>query len=225
MYPRTSKKSSPVHPRFGIVIRLAMIQMDHSSELSIHTSSSQGNAFGTRKQERESPSGVLLWSSPEMMAGASCHLWLFTKKKITPRIFTETSPVTGYSTTRRWVIWTGMNGWMKAISLFSRTCVASKINPHVLFFDGHDSHFDDKATHLSRSHNISLFILKAGDYTNDHKNDNGPNLKLKRYCGIAKVKWKRQNGNTKFTPAHMNSVLVDMWHSFQQQSASIIIDA
>ena len=29
----------------------------------------------------------------------------------------------------------------------------------------------------------------------------------------------------KFTPAHMNSVLVEMWHLFQQQSALVIIDA
>ena len=29
----------------------------------------------------------------------------------------------------------------------------------------------------------------------------------------------------KFTPAHMNSFLVEMWHSFQQQSACVIIDA
>ena len=29
----------------------------------------------------------------------------------------------------------------------------------------------------------------------------------------------------KFTPSHMNSVLVEMWHSFQQQSACVIIDA
>ena len=29
----------------------------------------------------------------------------------------------------------------------------------------------------------------------------------------------------KFTPALMNSVLVDMWNSFQQQSAYVIIDA
>ena len=28
-----------------------------------------------------------------------------------------------------------------------------------------------------------------------------------------------------FTPAHMNSVLVEMWHLFQQQSALVIIDA
>ena len=29
----------------------------------------------------------------------------------------------------------------------------------------------------------------------------------------------------KFTPAHMNSVLVEMWHLCQQQSALVIIDA
>ena len=29
----------------------------------------------------------------------------------------------------------------------------------------------------------------------------------------------------KFTPSHMNSVLVEMWHLFQQQSALVIIDA
>ena len=29
----------------------------------------------------------------------------------------------------------------------------------------------------------------------------------------------------KFTPAHMNSILVEMWNSFQQQSACVIIGA
>ena len=106
---------------------------------------------------------------------------------------------------------------MKSMSLFSRTCVASNINPQVLFFDGHDSRFDKKAKHLLRSHHISPFILKAGDSTNGRPNDNGPNLKLKRYYGIAKLKWQRQHGNMKFTPDHTNSVLVEMWHLFQQQ--------
>ena len=54
---------------------------------------------------------------------------------------------------------------------------------------------------------------------------NGPNLKLNIYYGIAKVKWQRQHGTMKFTPAHMNSVLVEMWHYFQKQSASFIIDS
>ena len=117
------------------------------------------------------------------------------------------------------------DGWMKAMSLLSKTCGSIKINPWVLFFDGHDSHFDDRATHILRSHHISPFILKAGDSTNDQPNDNGPNLKLKRYYGIAKVKWQRQHGTMKFTAAHMNSVLVEMWHLFQQKPASLIIDA
>ena len=94
------------------------------------------------------------------------------------------------------------------MSLFSRTCGDSKINPQVLFFDNHDSQFDDRAAHLIRSHHISPFILKAGYSTNKQPNDNGTKLKLKRYYGIAKLKWQRQNGTTKFTPAHMNYVLV-----------------
>ena len=116
------------------------------------------------------------------------------------------------------------DGCMKAMSLFSITCGSSKINPQVLFFDSHDSHFNDRATHILRSHQISPFILKAGDSTNDQPNENGPNLKLKRYYSMAKTKWQRQYGTMQFTPAHMNSVLVEMWHLFQQQSALVIID-
>ena len=39
-------------------------------------------------------------------------------------------------------------GWMKAMSLFSRTCVDSKLSSQVLLFDVHDSHFDYRATHI-----------------------------------------------------------------------------
>ena len=116
-------------------------------------------------------------------------------------------------------------GWMKAMSLFSRTYGASKLNPQVLFFDGHDIHFEDRATHIIWSHHISPFILKNGDSTNDQTNDNGTNLKLKRYYGISKLKWQIQHGTMKFTPDHMNYVLEDIWHLFQQQSDSFIIDA
>ena len=80
------------------------------------------------------------------------------------------------------------DGWMNTMSLFSRTFGAIKMNPQVLFFGGHDSHFDDRAPHILQSHHISQFILKAGDSTNDQPNDNGPNLKLKRYSGVARIK-------------------------------------
>ena len=118
-----------------------------------------------------------------------------------------------------------INGWMKAMSLFSSTYGSRNMNPRVLFFDVHDSHFDDRATHILRSHHISPFILKSGESTNDQPNDNGPNLKLKRYYGIEKVKWQRQHGTMKCNAAHIKSILVEMWHSFQKQSAYVIIDA
>ena len=104
------------------------------------------------------------------------------------------------------------DGWMKAMSIFSMTCGASKLNPQVLFFDGRGRHFDERATHLLQYHHISPFILKAGNSTNDHPNDNGTKLKLKRYYSIEKVKWNRHHGTMKFTPSHMNSFLVEMWH-------------
>ena len=109
------------------------------------------------------------------------------------------------------------DGWMKAMSLFSRTCEVSKINPQVLLFDGYDSHFDDRSTHLLWYHHIYPFILKAGDPTNDQPNDNGPNLKLKIYYIISKLKCKRQHGTMKFTPAHIKYVVVYMCHLFQHQ--------
>ena len=83
------------------------------------------------------------------------------------------------------------DGCIKEMSLFSRTCGYSKLNPQVLFFDDHESHFDDRATHLLQSHHISKFILKAGNSTNNQPNGNGPNLKLERYYILPKVKWQR----------------------------------
>ena len=78
--------------------------------------------------------------------------------------------------------------WIKAMSLFSRTCGAIKLNPQVLFFDGHYSHLNERATHILLSHHISPFILETRDSTKDHPNYNGANLKLKRYSRIAKLK-------------------------------------
>ena len=50
-YPKTSKKSSLVHPRFGIVMRSALIQIDHGLEWYVPTSSSQGNVCRNPKQD------------------------------------------------------------------------------------------------------------------------------------------------------------------------------
>ena len=46
--------------RFGTVMKSALIPMDHGSKSSVPTITSQANTFGNPKQDRETPSGVLL---------------------------------------------------------------------------------------------------------------------------------------------------------------------
>ena len=81
------------------------------------------------------------------------------------------------------------DGWTKVTSLFSSTCGDRNINPQILFFNIHERRFYERTTHLLWYHHIYPFIIKVDNYTNDNPNDNGPNLKIKRYHGIAKVKW------------------------------------
>ena len=71
------------------------------------------------------------------------------------------------------------DGWIKATTQFSNICGASPVNNQILFFNGHDSHFDDRLLTQMQSKKIQPFILKAGDSINDQSNDNGPNLRLK----------------------------------------------
>ena len=59
------------------------------------------------------------------------------------------------------------DGWLKAMTQFSNICGASPVNNQILFFDGHDSHFDDRSLTQMQSKNIQPFILKAGDSIND----------------------------------------------------------
>ena len=37
-----------------------------------------------------------------------------------------------------------MNGYMKAMMHFKKVCGSNKINPQVLLYDDHDSHFDNR---------------------------------------------------------------------------------
>ena len=75
------------------------------------------------------------------------------------------------------------------------------------------------------SHHIKLFILKACDSVNNQSNDNGPKLKLKEIHGQYIMNSQIHHGNLKFTSAHMNSVLVEIWRSFQISSSFFIINA
>ena len=95
------------------------------------------------------------------------------------------------------------------------------INPQVNFYDGHDRNFDDRELDILRKHNTQLFILKEGDSVHDYPNDNGPNTKLENMYGNARMNWMRHHGTLKFTPSHMNSILVATWEAFKISSVTI----
>ena len=117
------------------------------------------------------------------------------------------------------------DGWMKSMMHFKAVCGANKHNPRVLFYDGHDIHFDKRNINILHSNHIKPFVLKTGDSGNDHPNDNGPNFNLKGLYGQAIINWQIQHGTLKFTNSHMNAVLVETRRSFQLSSAPVIINA
>ena len=103
------------------------------------------------------------------------------------------------------------DGLLKSMNQFSNIRDASPVNNHLLFLDGHDSYFDNRALTQMQSKNIQPLILKAGDSINDQSDDNGPNSKLNDLYNNSKAKWMLKYGNTRFQPHHMNSVLVETW--------------
>ena len=103
------------------------------------------------------------------------------------------------------------DGWHKSMSHFKFMCCSSPLNHKVLFYGVDDSHFGDRELDIIHIHNIQFFIFKAGDYVNDHPNNNCPNMKLNNYYGNERMNWMRHNGTLKFTPAHMNYFLVETW--------------
>ena len=103
------------------------------------------------------------------------------------------------------------DGWHKSMAHFPAMCWYSILNPQVLLYDVHDIYFDYRALNILHKNHIQSFILKAGDYVHDQTKDNGPNMKLKNLYGNAKMNWTRDNGTLKFSPPHMNYVLVETW--------------
>ena len=50
------------------------------------------------------------------------------------------------------------DGWLKSMKLFTKLSAADSTNIQVLFFDGHDSHWDaDALDHLSDNHVEAFF--------------------------------------------------------------------
>ena len=114
------------------------------------------------------------------------------------------------------------DGWYKVINMFTKKAGASADNIQILYYDGHDSHWDSDALDLMCERFIQPFVLKAGDSENDQPQDNGSNAKLKSCYNNRKSEWSRKFLSTAYSPAHMNTVLVLAWQDFVTEAAGII---
>ena len=114
------------------------------------------------------------------------------------------------------------DGYLKSMAQLSNIYNTSPINNHILFFSGHDSHFEYCSLTQMQINNIQPFVLKAGEYVNNQPNDNGPNSKLKDICNISKYNWMLKYNTTIFQPRHMNYVLVETWEDFMLSTVNII---
>ena len=85
---------------------------------------------------------------------------------------------------------------------FSTLCGASTIKNQILFFDVHDSHFNDHTLSYMEYQYTQPFFLRAHNYVNDYPTDNGPNAKLNYLYNGAKASWMLKYGTEKNTSPH-----------------------
>ena len=165
------------------------------------------NECGRYKPESKHHSGSRYLFLPELMGNASCHPLLCTKRSSTHKI--STSNPTGWTVKQTVSGYLDRDRWLKSMTQFSNVCGASPVNNQILFFDGHDSHFDKCTQRQMKCKNIQPFVVKSGKSINDQPNDNGPNAKLNSLYNVVKSAWILKYGTNKFSPHHMNSVLVE----------------
>ena len=113
------------------------------------------------------------------------------------------------------------DGWHKSMSHFASMCCSYPLNTQGLFYDDHESHFDDRELYILCTHNIQCFILRAGEYVHDQPNNNSPNMNIKNLYGNARMNWMRHHGTLKSKPPQNNYVLVETWESFIISSTTI----
>ena len=83
------------------------------------------------------------------------------------------------------------------------------------------NHFDNRTLTQIQKKNHP-FILKVGDYINNHTNDNRTNAKIKALYNTLKDKWMLNYGTSKFQPHHMKSVMFETCEAFMVSARNII---
>ena len=116
------------------------------------------------------------------------------------------------------------DGCLRDITQLSNICRSYSLNNKVIIFDVYDSHFNDRALIHMKQQNIQPFVLKSGNFGNDHTNDNGPNANLMYHFNHAKSTWTTKYGTAKILPHDMKFIFVEAWIAFKVSVGNIIRD-
>lgn len=135
--------------------------------------------------------------------------------------------------TQNWLLEATSSGYMSKrifrvwATKFVECCAPTPGNGHILFIDGHDSHFEPTALKYLYDQGIFVFFLKANDSINDQPLDMGPNSVLKSCYKEEYEVWRATNPTVQITPAFFNHIMSAAWGRFQSnpELPRIIISA
>ena len=89
-------------------------------------------------------------------------------------------------------------GWLKSMTQLSTICGASPINNIIIFFGGHDIHFNWISSNWLGDQKIQPFVLNPGNSGNNHPNNNGLNSKMNYIYNVFKFSCMLKYGKTSF---------------------------
>ena len=79
------------------------------------------------------------------------------------------------------------DGWLMAQNKLSTIGCATNGNNKILFFSGHNSHFDDRSMTTLKHHCVKPFVLKADNSGNTQEISNGSNTYPESLYNKAKI--------------------------------------
>ena len=116
-----------------------------------------------------------------------------------------------------WIVHCAPSGYMHrdvrwtSIQQICRLYGAYAGNNKVLYFNGHDLHWDSDALDMMSNACVHSFFLNVGDSTNNQKSINGVTKKVKSYYNNKKAFWDDEYSSTPFSPPMIKTVMVKMW--------------
>ena len=121
-------------------------------------------------------------------------------------------------------IYMNIYGCLKYNTNLSNVFVANPYKKQIFSSDGKVRKLYYRSLHYLYIQKIQTFVLKSRECSSGQPSNGGPNEKLKaRYNNSNKYSMMK-HGRRKFTPPHMNAILLKAWDAFNLSSVNLVRD-